>query len=96
MRKGIIVVDIPEYCCRCPFEICGGDKYYCDIYETLNIAKKATPLPDRQIKPDWCPIRPMPEKKEVCGRYSQPDGVTASFKVGWNACIEEILGNKAR
>ncbi len=79
MRKGIIVVDIPEYCCRCPFEICGGDKYYCDIYETLNIAKKATPLPDRQIKPDWCPIRPLPEgyrvEKKLCTECALMEGV---------------------
>lgn len=79
MRKGIIVVDIPEYCCRCPFEICGGDKYYCDIYETLNIAKKATPLPDRQIKPDWCPIRPLPEgyrvEKKLCTKCALMEGV---------------------
>ena len=79
MRKGFFVVDIPEYCCRCPFEICGGDKYYCDIYETLNIAKKATPLPDRQIKPDWCPIRPLPEgyrvEKKLCTKCALMEGV---------------------
>lgn len=93
MRKGIIVVDIPEYCGRCPFEVCCGDKYYCNIYETLNIAKKATPLTDRQIKPDWCPIRPIPEKYKSNGIYP---GFPELYRLGWNACIEEILRNEIR
>lgn len=59
MSKGIVLVDIPEYCGRCPFEVWGGDKYYCNIYESLNFAMQATPLTDRQIKPDWCPIKPV-------------------------------------
>lgn len=93
MSKGIIVVDIPENCLNCGCKLCFDRSYYCGA--------KARYLDDWEFdiqneKPDWCPIRSMPEKKEVCGRYPQPDGVTASFKSGWNACIEEILGNKTR
>lgn len=90
MSKGIIVVDkIPQTCQHirgnkengCPFggtvcQITRNDVFYHSRFGS---------------KPDWCPIRPMPEKKKVCGRYPQPDGVTASFKVGWNACWEKIL-----
>lgn len=90
MRKGIIVVDIPEYCCRCPFEVCGGDKYYCNIYETLNIAKKATPLTDRQIKPDWCPIRPIPVQPPL------NMALTPILEDSWNASNKEIMGNETR
>ena len=86
MSKGIVLVDIPEYCDRCPFEVCGGDKYYCNIYESLTFAMQATPLTDRQIKPDWCPIKPMPERvnhENYCdgGRYDK----------GWNECLDELL-----
>lgn len=95
MQKGIIVVDkIPQTCQHirgnkeegCPF---GG--MVCQITQN-----DVYPHVRDGSKPEWCPIRPMPEKKEVCGRYPQPDGVTASFKAGWNACIEEILENKTR
>ena len=90
MSKGIIVVDkIPQTCQHirgnkeegCPF---GG--MVCQITQN----DVYTHVRDGS-KPDWCPIRPMPEKKEVCGRYPQPDVVTASSKVGWNAYRDEIL-----
>ena len=91
MSKGIVLVDIPEYCGRCPFEVCGGGKYYCNIYESLNFAMQVTPLTDRQIKPDWCPIKPVPERafhEDYCdnGRYDK----------GWNECLDELLKDGAR
>lgn len=33
----------------------------------------------------------MPEKMKVCGKYPQPDRIAPSYKVGWNACLDEIL-----
>lgn len=40
-------------------------------------------------KPDWCPLKPMPEKKEA------PDNILGMFmNIGRNACIDEILGDK--
>ncbi|MDE7156723.1 MAG: hypothetical protein K2O02_01975 [Lachnospiraceae bacterium] len=32
----------------------------------------------------------VPEKMEVCGTYGKGD-IPASYKVGWNACIDQIL-----
>nr|DAE57253.1 MAG TPA: hypothetical protein [Bacteriophage sp.] len=28
---------------------------------------------------------------KVCGKYPQPDRIAPSYKVGWNACLDEIL-----
>lgn len=36
-------------------------------------------------------VMDMPEKMKVCGKYPQPDGITPSYKVGWNSCLDEIL-----
>lgn len=83
MEKGIIVVDVPEKCSECIFSNPDGD--YCPFHGAISYVE----YDDK--KPDWCPIRPLPEKMEVCGTYPQPDGITASYKVGWNACIDEIL-----
>ena len=98
MSKGMIVLDeIPERCECClvetHYENQNGDEYghQCPFtYAGFTLRFR------EEKRADWCPIRPIPEKKEVCGRYPQPDGVTASFKVGWNACIEEILRNATR
>ena len=39
-------------------------------------------------KPDWCPLRPLPDK--FTGLTSKD--VFQSHKMGWNACINTILG----
>ena len=92
MSKGIMIVDIPECCDLCRFS---SQAYDLEPFEDgegyCSIKMKSLDQIQEGEKPDWCPIRPMPEKKEVCGRYPQPDGVVPSFKMGWNACITEIL-----
>lgn len=80
MSKGIIVMDIPENCEDCP--CCHTDNY--DFY-----CKRNGNHVDWEEKPDWCPIRPMPEKafhEDYCdnGRYDK----------GWNDCLREIGGIK--
>lgn len=78
MNKGIIVMDMPENCENC--SCCHTDDY--NYYCKCN-GKRV----DWEEKPDWCPIRPMPEKafhEEFCdnGRYDN----------GWNDCLREIGG----
>ena len=46
-------------------------------------------------RPEWCPVRPIPKKKEVSkwsvssydGRMYEDD----PYVFGWNACIDAIL-----
>lgn len=93
MAKGIIVVDVPNRCSMCRYMRRTDEDYCFCLVEgygfdwQVNEYMRSTP----KGKPDWCPIRPIPEKMEVCGRYPQSDGITASYKIGWNACIDEIL-----
>ena len=80
MAKGIIVVDdIPVICAECDFAHLTQNKQYfhCD-------AKNKTVY---NAKPDWCPIRLLPERahhEDYCdnGRYDK----------GWNDCLNEVLG----
>lgn len=45
--------------------------------------------PDK-VKPDWCPLRELPEKiPELKSGYE--DLGTSIRRVGWNACLDEIL-----
>ena len=80
MSKAILVMDMPKNCLNCPL----ADWANCRITKKCNTG---------YYRPDSCPLRPMPEKKEVCGKYPQPDGITPSYKIGYNACIDEIGGN---
>ena len=40
-------------------------------------------------KPTWCPLREVPQKKEIAFRDSD---ITRIEKIGYNDCIDEILG----
>lgn len=94
MEKGIIVFDIPETCVDCQFcfEIDEGIEACCTLTADEKDENHFKMIDDYcQDKPDWCPIKPLPEKMEVCGKYPQADGIVPSYKIGWNKCIDEIL-----
>lgn len=64
MRKGIIVVDIPEYCDYCPVGRIFG----------VNSGVECLVAPEGECvsgygfhvkRPDWCPIEPAPDKEQV-------------------------------
>lgn len=90
--KGIIVVDIPKYCRYCQFcnrieeeEICcslADDENETDCFRVIENYF--------QERPDWCPIKPIPEGKPA---YMSMCLTTQECyqNVGWNKCIDEIL-----
>ena len=41
-------------------------------------------------KPDWCPLREMPEKKKTIGTESETERIY--MNCGWNDCIDAIGG----
>ena len=90
--KAILVVEMPSNCGEC--SICASwqesafstREYWCPSMDNKDV--------EPNKKPDWCPLKPMPEKMQVCGKYPQPDGIVPSYKIGYNACIDEILGDK--
>lgn len=88
MRKAVLVMDMPENCKDCTMSIQSKEKHTgqfcwrCINALTIMIDKSGE-------KPDWCPLRPVPEKKE---KYSLMGDNSAGRVDGWNACIDEILG----
>lgn len=84
--KGIIIVkDFPENCRDC------------DYFGTLcKITNKKCNWYSEDGKPEWCPIKPVPEKMKLEGKYPQKDRIPPSYKVGWNACIDEILKGESK
>ena len=86
MSKAVFVMDMPECCADCP----------CSFFERdnpiLNLICGVTQEDAYNVgKPDWCPLRELPEKMEVCGKYPQPGKPVPSYRFGWNACLDEIL-----
>ena len=91
--KSLFVMDETENCVDCQFcyehdegiEACCIITRYPDNDGTYREMEKDY----CQIKPNWCPLNPVPEKKKV--DLIKPPFVIGQ-NTGWNACIDEIMG----
>ena len=83
--KAILVMDMPKNCFKCKLQ----DWANCRIVKGCHTG---------DTRPDWCPLKPAPQKQDICGKYNSEyyaqGGKPASYKIGYNACIDEILGDK--
>lgn len=91
MPKAVLVMDMPESCDMCDFADdtqpprYGERTLYCNA---PGIGYDATDY--IACKPDWCPLMELPEKiPELKSGYE--DISTSIRRVGWNACLDEIL-----
>ena len=88
MSKAVLVMNMPECCADCP----------CSFFERdnpiLNLICGVTQEDAYNVgKPDWCPLRELPEK--IPESKSGYEKVTISVKrIGWNECLDAILENK--
>lgn len=79
MAKAILVMDMPDDCPMCKFFDLDGQCHAVDAENPWSTD------PDK-VKPDWCPLRELPEKA------NHPDYCdNGRFDKGWNACLDEIL-----
>lgn len=81
--------DMPECCADCD---CG---YFERGSKELNLICGDTGEDANNVgKPDWCPLRVLPEKEEtVHPQECYTNGYwTDEMKAGWNACLDEITG----
>lgn len=85
MIKAILVLEMPISCEKCILHSFVGKD--CDV---VCQAKGTTRSYDDAYndKPDWCPLKQIPDKKEVQDvLYLHSE----YFDLGYNACIDEIL-----
>lgn len=87
MSKAILVIDMPKCCKECDL-IIHGTPVFCAI------KLKDIKTHDRYVeKPDWCPLRPMPEKQEEHpADYYLFGSLGVAFTQGYNSCISQIGG----
>ena len=108
MSKSVLVMDTPENCYECLFghEWFGdtAHKACCELYCSLRVEEEALISAKyykqkSKVKPDWCPLKPLPEKMKLTGVYNreyfQSNGKMPSYKIGWNDCIDEITGGSS-
>ena len=78
--KAILVLEMPSTCKECPLRV-SIDESIC-----VKTLKDITDKEYFEQRPDWCPLKPMPSRfnEEHFNRYED----------GYNACIDEILGDK--
>lgn len=95
MSKGIIVVDIPKKCDDCQLRHPGLAK--CLITEKSTSHTKTGKTLNEKKRPDWCPIRPIPDRKPPSPYAPSPmlekAGYFTPYAKGWNDCLEEMEGD---
>lgn len=98
MSQSVFVFDTPNSCAECPLSldttqhntnICRGKGEY-----HFNA--------DSTKKPEWCPLKMLPEKKTYRGERGINannlhdricEAIQESAALAWNVCIDVILGN---
>lgn len=83
MSKSVLAIDTPENCRSCYLRGLTLNLQYC--------RGKLKDIKDTSVKPDWCPLKPLPEKFDNKKDRKLGD-FEPLFKIGWNACIDEITG----
>ena len=86
MKAILVLNEMPENCLECPL----GKNMSIAIETCIQcpLGKCAIDA-ETEIRPDWCPLKPMPSKKP------HTENVLEVFtNAGYNACIDEILGDK--
>lgn len=94
MSKSVLVMETPERgCISCPigqnYSNCRITRIYCPIAEETAFNEEAEAIPD------WCPLKPLPEKKLYTAPVSNYELQKNLLAEGWNQCIDEITGGNA-
>lgn len=86
MAKAVLIMDMPEDCNDCYAMYVSLSERFCRATEE-NLSAKAE-------RPDWCPLRELPEKKDTLTTLEcHSNGKwTEGMKAGWNACLDAIEG----
>lgn len=88
MEKSVLIIDTPPICRACP------------CYTNLHRCKTNGKLSDSSSKPDWCPLKPLPEKRNTIKLqdFGNSQILWTDKDIyqneGWNACLDEITGER--
>lgn len=83
MQKSVFAIETPERCEDCP---CIGISAGCHV-GYCKLAGKINSDYHVKIIPDWCPLKPLPEKNTA---ENDMTDYQCGMVDGWNACLREI------
>ena len=81
MSKCVLVMNMPSCCIKCPL--------YDYVPSSCFLTNKFQNNISEDFKPDWCPLRELPEKNTK--KYSDGYKYGKGYQNGYNACIDELL-----
>lgn len=98
MSKSVLAIDTPENCYDCPFgtAYCSNLEYegLCELADCLGFDEILMTEEhydcESKSRPDWCPLKPLPEKKEYVVPIDNVESQKDIIAVGWNTCLREI------
>jgi hypothetical protein len=76
-------MDMPKKCIECPF--CTEEE------ECLAFDVNTIEVDILAYKPKWCPLREVSQKKKITIKETEYENTK---RIGYNACIDEILREK--
>lgn len=83
MAKVMLIMDKPTTCSEC--KLCGFDGVCHAVHEFCQYRFDK--------KQEWCPLREVPQKKEEFEMdIIHHESLDLGKRIGYNACIDEILG----
>ena len=82
MSKSVLVIDTPKYCALCVLRN-GVLHPFCRVNNR--------DITDLSIIPDWCPLKPLPEKSTT---ENDMTDYQCGMVDGRNQCIDEITGGE--
>lgn len=85
MSKAVLVIDMPKNCADCPMNFDDEPVYWCCVRNKV--------IPPDLFKPDWCPLKEMPE---ILVHEPGESVCVSRYKIGWNRCINTISGNSLK
>lgn len=91
--KAILVMDMPESCenCHAGRNLLSNktkETWACEIILFMKDEIKCVDEYE-DCKPDWCPLKSLPDKKEVEECFMSDE--LYGRERGWNDCIDDIL-----
>lgn len=89
MRKSVLVIDTPEKCLDCNLCVLDMDGSISCYYNKREICSN---VEENNSRPEWCPLRELPNKKEYIIPIDNVESQKDIIAVGWNACIDAIKG----
>ena len=82
MDKAILVINMPEECLGCP---CFDEhEEWCNLNTRKYIPMKVYV----NSKPNWCPLKPIPDKMSGNDSIYYQWG---DYEDGWNHCIDSLI-----